>query len=143
MKPPAAATACDGIAEKKVGISRAEYAPCAAEILATLDTLRGHLQELVLRGDTTASVQANASYKRLRLLMKRVGLDADIRREAREGTPAPTIERWPVGGMRVFNVEVSVAAAQYMSALRRPNPGNLEEGQRRHALARQAYGRFR
>jgi hypothetical protein len=136
-------SACDGIADKRVGISRAEYGPCAAKILVTLDTLGERLQRLVLRSDTTAWAPAQANYKQLRILMKRAGLDADVLREAREGTHALTVERWPNGSMRVFNVEVSVAAAQYMSALGRPNRGNLEEGLRRHALARQAYERFR
>ena len=138
---PPVETACDGIADRELGITSAEYAPCAAELLATLDSLESHLQRIVVRGDSTADSGARAAYERLRLLMQRVGFQADIRRET--VGPGQRIERWPDAAMRQFNTEVGTAAAQYMSALNYPNDGNLQEGSRRHELARQAYSRFR
>lgn len=135
-------SACDGLIEKTIGITREDYSPCAGEILATLDSLEPALRRFVLRNDEEAEAEAKVHYKRLRHLMNEVGFTADVWREARGGA-GRTVERWPNGGMRHFNSEVGTAAAQYMSALGYPNDDNLKEGQRRHAAARQAYARFR
>ena len=134
-------TACDGLSDRKLGITREEYSPCAREILQTLDTLQRQLQRMVVRGDSTAAPDAQAAYRHLRLLMRRVGFQADIRLESLG--PGRRIERWPDAAMQQFNGQVGTAAAQYMSALNNPNDGNLREGSRRHELARQAYSRFR
>jgi hypothetical protein len=134
-------TACDGLADRELGITREEYSPCAAELLHTLDTLQRALERMIVRGDSTGQSDARAAYQHLRLLMQRVGFQADIRREM--PGPGRLIERWPDAAMRQFNAEIGTAAAQYMSALNYPNVGNLQEGSRRHELARQAYSRFR
>ena len=139
--PPLSETACDGISDRELGITRAEYAPCAAELLETLDSLERNLQRMVVRGDSTVEPAARAAYRHLRLLMQRVGFQKDIRRESLG--PGRRIERWPDAAMQQFNGQVGIAAAQYMSALRHPNDGNLREGSRRHEMARQAYSRFR
>lgn len=135
-------SACDGLMEKTIGITREDYSPCAGEILATLDSLEPALRRFVLRDDEEARAEAEAHYDRLRHLMGEVGFTPDVWREAREGA-GRTVERWPDGAMRYFNSEVGTAAAQYMSALGYPNDDNLKEGQRRHAAAKQAYARFR
>lgn len=135
-------SACDGLIEKTIGITREEYSPCAGEILATLDSLEPPLRRFVLRGDEEARTQAETHYKRVRHLMDEVGFTADVWREAREGA-GRTVERWPDGAMRQFNSEVGIATAQYMSALESPNDASLKEGQRRHATAGSAYARFR
>ncbi len=135
-------SACDGLTEKTIGITREVYSPCAGEILAALDSLETELRRSVLRGDEEAGPDAEAHYKRLRYLMREVGFTADAWREARGGG-GRKVERWPDSTMRRFNTEVGTATAQYMSALGRPNDANLKEGQRHHAVARQAYARFR
>lgn len=138
VRPP---TSCTGLGEKTIGITRADYAPCAGEILATLDTLQRHLQRLILQQDSAAQSDAETAYRHLRRLMGEVDFTADAWREMREGRPS--LERWPDGVMRYFNVEIGVAAAQYMSALEGSNQANLREGSRRHSQAKSAYARFR
>ncbi len=135
-------SACDGLIEKTIGITRQDYSPCAGEILAALDSLETELRRSLFRGDGEAGPDAEAHYKRLRYLMREVGFTADAWREGREGA-GRKVERWPDSTMRRFNDEVFTATAQYMSALGRPNDANLKEGQRHHAVARQAYARFR
>lgn len=135
-------SACDGLAEETLGITRQVYSPCAGEILSTLDSLERPLARFVHRGDEGARVEAETYHRRLRSLMDEAGFTADVWREAREGA-GRTVERWPDSHTRVFNMHVGTAAAQYMSALRHPNTDNLKEGQRQHAAARQSYARFR
>jgi hypothetical protein len=135
-------SACDGLLEKTIGITREDYSPCAGEILAALDSLETELRRSLFKGDGEAGPDAEAHYKRLRYLMREVGFTADVWREARGGA-GRKVERWPNSAMRHFNTEVGTATAQYMSALGRPNDANLKEGQRHHAAARQAYARFR
>lgn len=136
-------SACDGLADKLVGITRADYTTCAGEILAALEKLEQALRRVVLDGEGDARPEAEAAYKQLRHLMREVDFHGDIRREVRAGSPAPMLERWPDGGMQNFNQDVGNAAAQFMSALQRPNQANLHEGSRQHAQARRAYSHFR
>ena len=136
-------SACDGLADKLVGITRADYATCAGEILAALEELEQSLRRMVLEGESDVQPEAEAAYKRLRHLMREVDFHGDIRREVRAGSPAPMLERWPDGGMQNFNKHLGNAAAQFMSALQRPNQANLHEGSRQHAQARRAYAHFR
>ncbi|MHC4108913.1 MAG: hypothetical protein ACYSTY_12595 [Planctomycetota bacterium] len=138
-----APSACDGLADKLVGITRADYATCAGEILAVLEALEPLLRRIVLEEASDARPEAQAAYKRLRHLMRQVDYQGDIDREARAQSPALKIERWPDGSMHSFNLEVGYAAAQFSSALRHPNEGNLQEGSRRHSNARRAYAHFR
>lgn len=135
-------TVCEGLAAKHVGITRADYAPCAGEMLAALEELQAALRRVILQGDSTAQPNAKAAYKRLRRLERDAGFQADIFRQLRDGEGAE-IERWPDGTMRAFNGHVSTAIAQYGSALGFPNKGNLQEGARHHEWARQAYQQFR
>jgi hypothetical protein len=136
-------SACDGLADKLVGITRADYTTCAGEILAALEKLEQALRRVVLDGEGDARPEAEAAYKQLRHLMREVDFQGDIRREVRAESHAPEIERWPDGSMRTFNKEVGNAAAQFMSALQRPNQGNLQGGSGYHAKARSAYAHFR
>ncbi len=135
-------SACDGLVEKTIGITRDDYSACAGEILAALDSLEAPLDRFVRTGDDEAESEADARSRRLRHLMSEVGFTADIWREAREGADR-TVQRWPDGAMYQFNNEVGGAVAQYVAALRYPNEDNFTEGQRRHAAASQVYARFR
>lgn len=135
-------SACDGLSERAIGITRAEYGDCAGEILEALDEIEISLGRFVRTGDEEAKVEADSHSERLRHLMREVGFTADTRLEAREGVDR-TIQRWPDGAMYQFNNEVRGAVAYYIATLRHPSEDNLREAQRRHALARQLYARFR
>ncbi len=135
-------SACDGLVEKTIGITRDDYSACAGEILAALDSLEAPLGRFVLTGDEEAESEAESHSRRLRYLMREVGFTADVWREAREGADR-TVQRWPDGAMYQFNHEVGGAAAHYVAALRYPNQDNLQQGRRSHASARQIYARFR
>jgi hypothetical protein len=135
-----APTACDGLEDRRFGITCQEYAPCAGEIVATLDTLQLFLQRWVLHGDSLARPEAERLHGHLRLLFDRIGFRAETFRELRD--PGQSTERWPDATTRRFNHEISDAAGEYASAIRSANPGNLEEGSRRHERARREFSRF-
>ena len=134
-------SACDGLSEKTLGITSAEYSPCARELLAALEALEDPLRLLVLHGDGTARAEAKTAYRRLDRLMDQVGFRADLWREAREGAGA-TVERWPDANTKIFNLGVRSAAAQFKAALHHPDEENFTEGSRQHEEARRAYSRF-
>lgn len=142
INPAAEPSACDGLSDKTIGITRADYSECAGEILEALKILEPPLRRLVLKSDETARPEAKAAYRRLHHLMRRVGFQEDIYREVAGGS-GRTVERWPDSNMRHFNVEVSGAAAHFKSALVYPHEDNFREGLERHARARRAYARFR
>jgi hypothetical protein len=135
-------SACDGLRDKTIGITRDDYGECAGEILAALDSIEPSLTRFVRSGDEEAGSRVEVHYRRLRTLMREVGFTADAWREGREGA-GRTVMRWPAGSMRAFNGAVLNAGVQYASALRYPDAGNVEEGRRHHFLARQLHARFR
>ncbi len=139
--PAAGPTACDGLADKTLAITKADYAKCAGEILGTLDEFETSLRRLV-EGDATAKDPADSASRRLAQLMREAGFQADAWREVKGGA-GRIIERWPDASMREFNGEVVNAAAQFNAALVYPNQDNLQQGARRHAQARSTYSRFR
>lgn len=136
-----APTACDGLSDKTLAISRAEYAGCAGQILAALEQVETPLRRFV-EGDAAAGNDARSAHRRLKHMLDEVGFQADVYREVGGGT-AKTLERWPDAGMREFNAEVVNAAVQFHAALVHPNQDNLQQGARLHANARSAYARFR
>jgi hypothetical protein len=125
-----------------MAVTREEYAPCAGEMLAALDTLERALQRGIVGGQEEAFGDARRVHRRLRALIREVDFRGDYLREMREGA-SRTVQRWPEDAMRMFNGELGNALAQYSSALGYPNVENLEEGRRHHRLAAQAYDRFR
>jgi hypothetical protein len=141
-RPAAEPSACDGLSDKTIGITRADYSECAGEILEALKRLEPPMRRLVLKGDETARPEAVAAYRRLRHVMRQVGFQQDIWREVGGGA-GRTVERWPNGNMQHFNLEVTGAATHFNSALRFPHEDNFREASAHHARARQAYARFR
>ena len=103
-------SACDGLVEKTIGVTRDDYSACAGEILAVLDSLEAPLGRFVRTGDEAAESEADAHSRRLGHLMSEVGFTADVWREAIEGVDR-TVQRWPDGAMRHFNNEVGGAVA--------------------------------
>lgn len=127
-------TSCDSVAERQVGITAQEYAPCAAEIISTLERLQPQLRALV-RGDAEAAPAARDTYEYLELLLARSG----FARDTRIGQPGRMVERWSDARVRAFNSAAFGAQVQYMSALVTPNKGNFEEGSRLHDQAEKVY----
>ena len=65
-------TACDGLVYKDSGLTRAEYLPCAGEMIATLDRLAPQIENM-LTGDEKARTAAQSTVRELRGLMKKAG----------------------------------------------------------------------
>ena len=65
-------TACDGLVYKDSGLTRAEYLPCAGEMIATLDLLAPQIENM-LTGDENARTAAQSTVRELRGLMKKAG----------------------------------------------------------------------
>ena len=138
---PVGPTSCDGLADKTVAITRADYSKCAGEILGSLEELESSLRKYV-DGDAAAKDSASSASRKLGHLMREVGFQGDAFREVKDGA-GRTIERWPDASMRAFNAEIIPAAAQLNAALVFPNHDNLKEGARRHEQARNAWSQFR
>ena len=131
-------SACDGLAERRMAITREEYTPCAAEMMAALDRLRPAVEE-VLAGDAEARSSAKEALQTLRGLLRKSGVEADTR-SVRTGE---LVERWPNGRMRAFNYSVSHALAQYGAVLQYPDEGNFREGREAQDDAAEFYRMFR
>lgn len=116
-------SACDGLAERRMVITREEYTPCAAEMMAALDRLRPAVKE-VLAGDAEARSSAKEALQTLRGLLRKSGVEADTR-SVRNWE---LVERWPNGRMRAFNDSVSHALAHYRAALQYPNEDSFRQG---------------
>jgi len=65
-------TACDGLVYKEGGLTRAEYLPCAGEMVATLDRLAPQIEKM-LAGDERARSEASAGVRELRTLLNKAG----------------------------------------------------------------------
>lgn len=135
------ASACDGLSKRAMGITAREYAPCAAQIMSTLDTLGAFLDRYT-QGDLSSRAGATRTYREVRALLRETGLSQDYR----SARPGRLVERWPESVVRGFNSAVFGAVVQYMSALDAANRGiegsgrpNFEEGSRLHREARQLY----
>ncbi len=71
-RPHEQPSACDGLADKSLGITRDDYGDCAGEIVAELDGLELHLERLVRQGRAESRPAAGAHAARLRHLMRQV-----------------------------------------------------------------------
>jgi len=139
--PAAAPSACDGLANKTLAITRADYGKCAGEILETLDEFESSLRRFV-DGDAASKDPAASASRRLAHLIREVDSQADAWREVKGGAGL-TVQRWPDASMRGFNAAVINAAAQFNAALRFPNQDNFQQGARLHAQARSDSSGFR
>ena len=130
-------SACDGLSDRRMGITREEYLPCAGEIIGALDTLRVQL-DAILDGDTTILARARDTSRELNARIRETGIDADYR-SLRAGT---VVERWPDGDLRAFNHSVFDAAFHYSTFLAGRSDRTayrFEEGIKAHEQARDAY----
>lgn len=116
-------SACLGLADRKMGITAGEYAPCADELIASLESLRLNLSPLVSE-ESSAYEAAERDYSRLRHLIAETGVMRDYR-----SVTGAEVQRWPEGTVRAFNRAVFGASVQYGSALNAARRG-LHEGAR-------------
>lgn len=130
--------ACDGFADRELGITGEEYRPCALAILARLDSLRPRLQALVA-GDVATSKEARAHFRELRTLLAETGIESDYR-SMRSST---VIVKWPDGATRTFNSAALNAAVQYGAVLAFPDEDAFRQGVKTHDEARRAYNQIR
>ena len=131
-------SACEGFADRELGITGEEYRPCAGEILAALDALQPRLQAVVA-GDSAAPDETRSGYRELRDLLGETGIESDYR----SMESSTVIVKWPDGAAREFNSAAFEAVVQYGAVLAYPNDDNLRQGVDAHERARRAYGRIR
>lgn len=132
-------TACDGFADRKLGIKVAEYRDCAGEILAALDAIEPRLQAIVAeRGTDDDRREARQAYKKLAILIRKTGIESDYR-----SRPEALTMKWPEGPISAFNSGAVHASVQYMAVLNYPNADNFGQGVRAHEQARRCYREMR
>lgn len=85
-------SACDGLVYKEAGLTRAEYLPCAGEIVATLDRLAQQVERMA-SGDEGARSEAGDSLRELRGLLKKAGW-------------RNMLERWDDRALTSLNVDI-------------------------------------
>lgn len=101
---------CDNLAEKKMGITREEYLPCASEIMAVLDRLRQQVKA-IRDGNKEVWSHAKQSNQELKTLMRKVGIDLD------HLNPVKLVEKWPDWELRALNHYIFQASFCYYTVL--------------------------
>jgi hypothetical protein len=134
----ASSDVCETFADRDLGVTGAEYRPCAGAILAELDSIRPKLEALAA-GDAAGADGANTQYRALRTLVEDTGIFDDYR-SMRSST---VIVKWPEAPTREFNSAAFDATIQYGAVLAHPNDDNLRQGVKAHEVARRAYARMR
>ena len=134
---------CRNLEYKDYGLSRAEYMPCAGEIVAALDEL-GRQSEAASRGDQGARSEGRAALSRVNALMAAAG-------------GRNLLERWQDRGLTNLNLAISNAVTSYQAfymvrVLEEPNQfaeqsrqaaaSELSKAMRNHDEARGYYRRL-
>jgi hypothetical protein len=96
-------TACDGLVYKESGLARAEYLPCAGEMMATLDQLDAQVGSMI-SGNENARSEAQASVRKLGSLMKKAG-------------GRNLLEKWDDRALTSLNVDISNAHAHHQACM--------------------------
>jgi len=135
---------CRNLVYKDEGLSRAEYLPCAGEIVTALDEL-GQQSAAASRGDQQARSAGRATLARVRALMNAAG-------------GRNLLERWQDRALTDLNVRISNAVTHYeafymVRVVEEPNQfaaqtrqaaaAELTAAVRRHEEARSSYRRLR
>ena len=92
-------SACRNLDYQESGPTRAQYLPCAGEMVAVLEEL-DPLVRAALKGDQQARGKGQAGVRRLRALMNAAG-------------GRKLLERWSDSGLTDFNVDVNNAITHY------------------------------
>jgi hypothetical protein len=134
---------CRNLVYKDGGLTRAEYLPCAGEIVATLDVVDQSTSK-ALGGDGQARSEGQAALGRARGLMRAAG-------------GRNLLERWPDQALTDMNVSISNAVTHYeafymLRVLDEPHPyaakskeaaeAEYRGATRRYEEARRAYRRL-
>ena len=104
---------CRNLVYKETGLSRAEYLPCASEIVGGLDEL-ARLSDLAVRGDRQARFDGQATLARVNALMASAG-------------GRNLLERWDDRALTDLNVKIHNAVSHYeafymVRVLKDPDP---------------------
>ena len=118
-------TACDNLVYKEEGLTRTEFLPCAAEMIATMDNLDAHM-DAVLKGDKRARAEARAKYDELAGLIKKAG-------------GRNLVERWQDESLTRLNVRIWNAYSSYQGAVLYPNDVDANAAKRSKEEARGIY----
>ena len=129
---------CEAFADRELGITGAEYRPCAGAILSELDSIRPKVEALAA-GDAARSEGASSRYRALRALVEDTGIFDDYR----SMQSSTVIVKWPEAPTREFNSAAFMATVQYGAVLAHPNDDNLRQGIVAHEVAQRAYARMR
>ena len=92
-------SACRKLEYKNGGVERAQYLPCAAEMVAALDDL-DRQTKAALDGDGQARSEGRATLRRVTALMAAAG-------------GRQLLERWPDRHLTDLNVDISNAVSRY------------------------------
>jgi len=122
-------TACDNLVYKEEGLTRAEFLPCAAEMIASMDKLDAQMDG-VLKGDQRARAEARAQYDHLAELIKKAG-------------GRNLVERWQDESLNRLNVRIWNAYTSYQGALLYPNDVDAKAARRSKEEARNIYESLR
>lgn len=106
-------SACTKLVYKEGGVPRAEYLPCAGEMMAALDELAPQASA-AMRGDRRARSNGQATLRRVRALMRAAG-------------GRNLLERWSDRNLTSLNMQISNAVTKYdafymIRILDEPNP---------------------
>jgi hypothetical protein len=126
-------SACRKLAYDAKGPSRAEYLPCAGEMVAVLNELDAQVQAAV-KGDQPARTQGRASVGRLRALMNAAG-------------GRTLLDRWSDQALTDFNLDVNNAITHYeafytIRILDEPSPYAAQSREAAEQEARAAAKRY-
>jgi hypothetical protein len=133
-------TSCEGFADRKLGITGAEYRACAAEILQALDSIEPPLRAMATEQATDEDRNtARRGYRTLRTLLRQTGMEDD----SRSMRPGTEMMMGPNGPVSSFNSAAMSATVQYMTVLAYPSRDNFAQGVRAHEDARRFYDRIR
>lgn len=94
-------SACRNLEYKNGGVERAQYLPCAAEMIAVLDDL-DRQTKAALDGDARARTEGQASVRRVMALMSAAG-------------GLQLLERWPDRALTDLNLDISNAVTKYQA----------------------------
>jgi len=122
-------TACDNLVYKEEGLTRTEFLPCAAEMIATMDKLDAHM-DAVLKGDKRARAEALVQYNELGALIKKAG-------------GRNLLERWQDESLNRLNLSIWNAYTRFQGALLMPNDSDANGARRRKEEARSIYESLR
>jgi hypothetical protein len=139
-----ASSACRNLVYKESGLSRAEYLPCAGEMMSALDDVAAQ-SKIAFDGDPAARSKGQASLRRVKALMGAAG-------------GRNLLERWRDSRLTDLNLDISNAVTHYdafymVRVLEEPHQfaaktreaahDELRGGMQSYSEARSAYRRLR